>query len=118
MTLDFSNQPAQFNLNQVATADTVDFFQGTSKFGNHPKTTKVRDASLFRTNFSPKQQTLVNSTDDFGKPIFRRRRDYSQGASVKKPRAGSKPKSSRVSAPARNRTSTSRQNQTTVGMKP
>ena len=57
MTLDFSSHqhPAAFNLNQVATADTVDFFQGTSKFGQPPKTSKIREKSLFNQNFSPTQ---------------------------------------------------------------
>ena len=81
MTLDMSsNQPALFNLNQVATADTVDFFQGTSQFatiGQPPKTTKVRDTSLFAHNFSPKNQALISSAEDVSKPVFRRRRDYS-----------------------------------------
>ena len=117
MTLDFSsNQPALFNLNQVATADTVDFFQGTSNFatiGQQPKTTKVRDASSY---FSQKQQTLgVSSAEDVSKPIFRRRRDYSQGNTTmvsnntRKPRASSKTtKSSRAPGQARNRTQPSR----------
>lgn len=62
------NQPVLFNMNQTGFVDPADLIT-TSRFhtiGQQPNSTKVRYASLL----IPKEE----------QPVYRRRRDFSQGA--------------------------------------
>jgi len=65
----------------------------------------VRKSSLFNQNFSPNQ---IFSQEELGDPVFRRRRDYSQGVCVGKSGI-TKPNSSRATATAKNRSLNNRQ---------
>lgn len=78
MTIDFTgSQPGALNLNYGANYEVGENLQGTSHFATIsqvPKTTKVRNKSLFSHRVSP---TEVTSATDVSRPVFRRRRDYS-----------------------------------------